>query len=430
MNLNRRTVLKGISGLSMSLPWLEAVAENKKNNPVKVPRLAFLFAPNGVNPHYWDPEFKDGTLKLSRILSPLEAVKNDITVYKNLYHQGSIQPGGHFPKTANFLSGVKINRTTGKDLRSDTSIDQIIAKKYGHLTPLPSIELGIEPTNTGISVATGYTQVYGGHISWSSPTTPMPKEIYPQLAFDRLFSNSGMNKGLTSVLDDIKSDRDQLMNYLGAEDKSRMDSFFTSVRSLEKRVQDSVKRKSQDDFKVPVDQRPKEGIPEDLNEHITVMLDLIVLSFKMNRTNIATFMFGNSVSGKNFTFLEGVEGGFHQLSHHTNNKEKLEMYARVNEYIMSMYGRMIKQMKAHKEGDSNLLDNSFVLFGSGLRDGNKHSPIDLPIVLAGKGGHKEIKRGQHIVSKPKTPLGNLLLGITQHSGVELEKLNYADGTLI
>lgn len=430
INLNRRSVLKGIGGLSVSLPWLEAVADNKKNDKPKVPRSAFLFAPNGVNPHQWDPKMEKGELKLSRILSPLEKIKGEVDYFKNLFHEGSIAPGGHFPKTANFLSGVRINRTTGKDIRCGLSIDQIIARKFGHLTPLPSIELGIEATRTGISVATGYTMVYGGHISWSSPTVPMPKEIYPQLAFDRLFNNNNMNRGLSSVLDEIKEDRKMLLDYLGAEDKSRMDAFFTSVSSLEKRIEDSKKRNAEKPVKVPLEQRPEEGLPEDLNEHITIMLDLIVLAFQMNRTNVATFMFGNAVSGKNFTFLDGVEGGFHQLSHHTNNKEKLEMYARINQYIISQYGRMITNMKSIKEGDSNLLDNSFVMFGSGLRDGNKHSPIDLPILLAGKGGHKDIQRGKHRVYPNKTPMANLLLGIAQHSGVEINKLFYGDKAFI
>lgn len=430
MKINRRTILKGLSGLTVSLPWLEVSAENIKHQSKKIPRTAFLFAPNGVNPHHWDPEMKNGEMKLSQILSPLEKVKSEVDVFKNLYHQGAVQSGGHFPKTANFLCGVHINRTTGKDIKCGLSVDQIIAKKYGHLTPLPSVELGIEPTRTGISVATGYTMVYGGHISWSSPKTPMPKEIYPQLAFDRLFNSTSMNKGLTSVLDDIKHGRTKLLSYIGAEDRARMDAFFTSVRSLEKRIEDAKTRAKEKPIKIPIDQRPGEGIPEDLHEHITLMLDLIVLAFQMNRTNVATFMFGNAVSGKNYTFVDGVEGGFHELSHHTNNKAKLAMYAKVNEYIISQYGRMISNMKSIKEGDSNLLDNSFVMFGSGLRDGNKHSPYDLPILMAGKGGHKEIKRGQHRVYAKKTPLCNLLLGIAQNTGIEINKYNFAKEAII
>ena len=428
--MNRRTILRGAGGLSMSLPWLEIFADNKKIPKVKQPpRMAFLFAPNGVNESKWDPQMKNNTMELSSILKPLEGLKGQVDVFKNLYHEGSLQRGGHFPKTANFLSGVRINRTTGKDIKAGTTVDQIVAKKYGHLTPLPSIELGIEPTRTGISVATGYTMIYGGHISWSSPTSPVPKEIYPQLAFDRLFNNNSMNKSLSSVLDQVKDDSQSLMKKLGAEDKMRLDSFFTSVRSLEKRISNSIQNSKGKSYTPPREIRPSKGIPSDIREHIKVMLDLIVLGFQMNRTNIASFMYGNSVSGKNFSFIDGVKGGFHEISHHTKNKEKLEMYWKINRYIISTYAAMLHKMSEIKEGNNSLLDNSFVLFGSGLRDGNKHSPIDLPILLAGKGGQK-IKRGQHRVYKPKTPLCNLLLGLLQAAGIEQEKFNYAKEAII
>ncbi|MCH2208061.1 MAG: DUF1552 domain-containing protein [Lentisphaerales bacterium] len=428
MKLTRRTILKGSGGLTMSLPWLEINAENKKKIK-RPPRLAFLFAPNGVNEHKWDPKVNNGSMELSPILKPLENLKSQVDVFKNLYHEGSIQPGGHFPKTANFLSGVHINRTTGKDIKAGTTIDQIVAQKYGQQAPLPSIELGIEPTRTGISVATGYTMVYGGHISCSNPTSPVPKEIYPGLAFDRLFNNQSVNKSLTSVLDQVKDDSKTLMKQLGAEDKIRLDSFFTSVRSLEKRITSSLNKPKEQQYRPPKHLRPEDGIPADIRDHIKIMLDLIVLSFQMNRTNIASFMYGNSVSGKNFSFIDGVHGGFHEISHHTKNKKKLDMYWKINRYIISTFAAMLHQMDEIKEGDRSLLDNSFVLFGSGLRDGIKHSPIDLPILLAGK-GRQNITRGQHRVYKPKTPLCNLLLGILQASGIEQEKFNYAKEAII
>ncbi|MCM8535189.1 MAG: DUF1552 domain-containing protein [Lentisphaeraceae bacterium] len=428
MKLNRRTILKGASGLSMSLPWLEVTAEQKKQNK-KQPRVAFLFSPNGVNPHHWDPTTKNNELELSPILAPLSKVASEVDVFKNFYHEGAIQPGGHFPKTANFLSGVHINRTTGKDIKAGKTADQIIAQKYGHQTPLPSIELGIQATSTGISVATGYTAIYGGHISWSSPTAPVPKEIYPQLAFDRLFNRNSLSKSMMSVLDQVQYDRKVLLKYVGTEDKVRLDSFFTSVRSLEKRIQSSLQNSHANTKKVPIDKRPGAGLPEKVQDHIQLMLDLIVLGFQMNRTNVATFMYGNAVSGKNFSFIDGVEGGFHEISHHTNNKDKLEMYWKINRYIISTYAAMIHKMKNIREGDKTLLDNSLVMYGSGLRDGNKHSPIDLPILLAGKGG-TSIKRGQHRIVEKKTPLCNLLLGIMQTANIEIDKYNFAKKAII
>jgi hypothetical protein len=238
-----------------------------------------------------------------------------------------------------------------------------------------------------------------------------------------------MGSSYISVLDQVRDDAKGLLNQIGTEDKNRMDAFFSSVRALELRIERTLKEDKDTKVDIPESMRPESGTPTDLRQHINIMLDLIVLAFQMNRTNVATFMYGNSVSGANFSFLDGVQGGFHEISHHTNNAEKLEMYWKINRYIVSTYSQMLQKMHSIKEGDRSLLDNSFVLYGSGLRDGNKHSPIDLPILLAGKGGQK-IQRGQHRVSKPKTPLGNLLLGILQNSGIEMEKFNYGTQALI
>ena len=428
MKLNRRSLLKGASGLTLSLPWLEAIADTKK--PAKKhPRLAFLFMPNGVHPGKWNPEGIGKLQKLSPILKPLEPVKDQFDVLTNLNHKNGLRGDGHYAKTANFLSGEVVHKTAGKDIRCGLSADQIIARHIGKDTPLPSIELGIEATRTRVDTNVGFTQVYGGHISWSSATTPMPKEIYPQLAFDRLFNNNSFDNGLSSVLDDIKEDAKKLNSYISLEDRARMESFFTSVRSLEKRIAKAVKEKSMANVKIPKDKRPDSGLPEKLDEHFKLMLDLIVLAFQMNRTNVVTFMFGNSVSGKNFSFLDGVEGGFHQLSHHAGNHEKLEMYSKINTYHMMLFSRMLQSMRSIKEGDKTLLDNSLIMCGSGLRDGNKHEHHNLPIIIAGKGG-KNLERGFQREHKKDTPLSNLVLGMIQASGVEMDRFGGSNGVII
>lgn len=428
MNLSRRTVLKGATGLTLSLPWLEAVADNKKAVK-KIPRLAFMFMPNGVHPDKWNPQDKGKMNKLSPILQPLEPVKDQFDVLTNLNHQNALRGDGHYAKTANFISGEVVHKTAGKDIRCGLSADQLIARHIGKFTPLPSIELGIEATRTQVDTNVGFTQVYGGHISWSSPTTPMPKEIYPQLAFDRLFNNNSFDNGLSSVLDDIKEDAKKLNSYISLEDRARMESFFTSVRSLEKRIAKAVEEKSKDQLEIPAEQRPAAGLPEKLDEHFKLMLDLIVLAFQMNRTNVVTFMFGNSVSGKNFSFLDGVSGGFHQLSHHAGNKEKLEMYGKINTYHMMLFSRMLQKMKSIKEGDHTLLDNSLIMIGSGLRDGNKHEHQNLPVIIAGKGG-SNIQRGFQREYKKGTSLSNLVLGMIQASGIELERFGGSNGVII
>lgn len=427
MSISRRTVLRGAAGLTISLPWLEAFAAKKE--AVKIPRTAFMFMPNGVNPHKWTPEGEGQLNNLSEILKPLEPVKQHIDVLSELGHLKARQGDGHYAKTANFISGEVVHQTAGKDIRSGISADQLIARQYGKLTPLPSIELGVEPTRTHVDTNVGFTQVYGGHISWNSPTTPLPKEIYPQLAFDRLFNSSSFDSGLSSVLDDIKEDVKKLNSFIGAEDKARMDSFFTSLRSLEKRIEKSVKESESHKVEIPKDKRPEEGIPDKLDTHFKLMLDLIVLAFQMNRTNVATFMFGNSVSGKNFSFLEGVEGGFHQISHHANNPEKLGMYAKINTYHMMLFSRFLQQMNEIKEGDKTLLDNSQIMIGSGLRDGNAHDPKNIPIIIAGGSG-KNIKRGNHRKFAKDTPLNNLILGMLQNSGVNISHFGDSKGVII
>ncbi|MCM8535188.1 MAG: DUF1552 domain-containing protein [Lentisphaeraceae bacterium] len=428
LNLTRRTVLQGIGGVSLSMPWLEATAEAKKQTKAPI-NTAFLFMPNGVNPKMWTPEGEGKNYKLSEILKPLEAMKNEFDVLTHLGHKQAKHGDGHYAKTANYLSGELVHKTSGKNIRSGKSCDQIIAQRVGNNSPLPSIELGIEATRTGVDTNVGFTQVYGGHISWSDSTTPVPKEIYPQLAFDRLFSKNNLNTKLASVLDAVKDDVKRLNDSLGTEDKVRMDEFYTSVRALEKRIQRSIKNVKAPELDPQKHKRPDGGLPKSLQEHMTLMLDLMILAFQMNRTHVATFMFGNSVSGKNFSFLDGVEGGFHQLSHHANNKEKLKMYGKINVFHMVLFNNFLRKMKSIKQGDQTLLDNSLVMIGSGLRDGNKHEPINLPTLIAGGAG-RGITRGQHRVFKKDTPMCNLLLGMMQESGIESNKFGDSTGVIV
>lgn len=421
--MNRRSILKGLSGATISLPWLEALAEKKLKKTLP-PRVAFLFMPNGINPHLWTPKKVGNSYEGTEILEPMEAVRNEFDILTNLGHKKSQQGDGHYAKTANYLSGETVQKSTGNNMRCGKSADQVIAASIGGQTPLPSIELGIQPTKT----TTGeYTQVYGGHISWSQATKPLPKEIYPQLAFDRLFSSGSNGKFFNSILDDISADSKKLDKYLGVEDRQRMDEFFTSIRAMEVRIKKAVK--ANEGLKIPIEQRPEPGKPKNLEEHMRVMLDIIILAFQMRRTNVASFMFGNAVCGSSFSFLEGVDGGFHQLSHHANNKEKLEMYGLINKFHIKLFSEMLIKMRLIKEGDDTLLDNSLVLFGSGLRDGNKHSPKDLPLLIAGKGGQK-MNRGNHRVFPKETPFCNLLLGMIQASGVELEQFGDSNNSII
>jgi hypothetical protein len=465
--LSRRTMLQGL-GVLMGLPLLDAMesrpahaqqnaarssgsinGKNGRSADGKHPvRLAVLYMPNGVNPHAWMPQGIGHSFHLSEILAPLEKVKSDILVFTELMNQGSITGDGHYYKVAPFLTGTTITKTTGHDLRcGGVSLDQIIAQKYGNLTALPSLELSVEPPTTYVDINVGLTALYGSHISWSAPTIPVTREINPQMAFDRLF-RSKAGKGAASlrdksILDAVMDDARQLQTKVGKADKHKLDEYFEAVRSVEQRIAfDAVRRKAQvhedplaraeveklggrikDYYAAP---QGKNAV--DHTEQVRLMLDIMVLAFWTDSTRVATFMFGNEVSGRNFAFLPGVTGGHHQTSHHENDTAKLEEYKRIGIWHLQQYAYMLERMKNIQEGEGTLLDNAMVLFGSGMKDGNAHSPFNLPLVLGGRGG-KTLATGRHLVYEKKTPLCNLYVGMLNRMGVPVAQFGDSTGEL-
>ena len=454
--ISRRTVLKGL-GVAMGLPFLEAMRPlrtfgaagdgtiSSSGAPI---RLAALFMPNGVNPHAWTPKGVGGNFELSEILSPLANVKDDLLVFSELWNAASNTGDGHYVKTAGFLTGTTITRTTGSDLRSgNVSIDQLVAQRVGDMTPLPSLELGIEPVATGVDTNVGFTRLYASHISWSTPVNPVAKEINPRLAFDRIFrSNTSERRESAandkSVLDLVAEEAKRLQSKIGSADKAKLDEYFESVRAVERRIDFDAHRRREEVMVDPLAQKEIQSLDQriadyyedparvserrvDHTEQVRLMLDIMVLGFWTDSTRVGTFMFGNAVSGKNFSFLDGVTGGFHQTSHHENKENKLEEYKRINRWHLEQYAYMLGRMKSIREGTGTLLDNSMVLFGSGLRDGNRHSPRNLPIVLAGRAGGT-LATGRHLVFEKGTPLCNLYLGMLNRAGAPVER--FADST--
>jgi hypothetical protein len=436
-------------GVAMSLPLLEAMGEQAvlaapgaaPTQPGKFPvRMAMLYMPNGVNENAWTPAATGRNFELSPTLAPLKTLKDDILILSELMNAGSVGGDGHYVKTGGFLTGTTITKTTGKDLRSGgTSVDQLVAQRRGGATPLPSLELGIEPVNTGIDTNVGYTELYGGHIAWSSPTTPVAKEINPRLAFDRLFrtgQSGDKPEDDRSVLDLVAGDVSSLKSKVGQNDRAKLDEYLESVRAVERRIEFNTKQRADEnhmsadalleiealDKRVQMwsnhPQRHKLNnihVGGDHTDHVRLMLDLIVLGFWSDSTRVSTFMFGNAVSPRNFSFLEGVKGGHHEISHHKNEKEALRMYQLINQWHVTQAAYMLEKMRSIKEGDGNLLDHSMVLFGAGMRDGNRHDPHNLPIMLAGKAGGT-IKTGRHIAYRKKTPLCNLYVDLLERAG--------------
>lgn len=439
--ISRRTMLRG-AGVTMALPLLEAMlpktSEAAPPEKAAPTRLAVLYMPNGVNPHHWTPKETGTNFELTELLAPLAKVKGDVNVFTELMNHGSIDGDGHYYKVAPLLTGTTITKTTGKDLRcGGVSLDQVIAQRLGHLTPLPSLELAVDPPTTYIDTNVGLTALYGAHISWSTPTTPVSREIDPKLAFDRLFKRDAIAgkadpAGDKSVLDAVLADSQRLQKTLGATDRVKLAEYLDAVRAVEKRIAfDAARRKEnildepllrgeidrlggriKSYYDVPAEKR---GI--DHTEQVRLMLDTMALAFWSDSTRVSTFMFGNEVSGRNFAFLEGVTSGHHQVSHHENDPKKLEEYKRIGAWHVAQYAYLLERLKGMTDGaGKSVLDNAMVLFASGMRDGNAHSPYNLPILLGGKGGGT-IKTGQHLKYAERTPLCNLHLSMLKRMGI-------------
>ncbi len=428
--LSRRTLLKG-AGVALGLPWLESIAATTTGaaNPK---RFAAFYMPNGVNVPMWTCEGTGRDFKFSPTLSPLADLKDQITVFSNLYNLNSKGGDGHYVKEAAILTCQTIKKTQGADLANGVSLDQVIAQKVARETPLPSLELGVTPVAIGVDAVVGYTRVYGSHIAWANANTPLAREINPRSVYERLFRAANAGKGSGSkqealLLDRVLSDAKRLRAQVSASDKIRVDEYLSVVRSLEERVtrassgtQQPWKPKMALDLKAaPTDQ------PTGHAEHVRLMMDMIAVAFQSDTTRVATFMFGNAVSNVSFRFLEGVSAGHHDVSHHQKEEDKLRQYQLINKWHIEQYAYLIRKLKAMPEGESNVLDNSMLLFTSALSDGNSHNWHKLPIVLAGRAGGR-IDSGQHIVSPDDTPLSNLYLGMLEAYGASQER--FADST--
>jgi len=414
--------------VSFALPWLEAMAAEKPSAPV---RMAFLYVPNGVNMNAWAPEGTGRDFKLSQTLEPLKDLKDDILVLSNLWNEASKSGDGHYVKESAILTCTTIRKTPGADLANGISVDQVAAQKVGKQTPLPSLELGVTPTASGIDAAVGYTRLYGSHIAWSSPSTPLAREINPHSAYERLFRASG-GQGSGGAMDTLLLDRvlgeaNRMRAQVGAADKQRIDEYLSVVRSLEERL-DRASSPERNSWKprVPIDPKAQ---PEDREysheEHVRLMLDVIALAFQSDTTRISTFMFGNAVSNVSFRFLEGVSAGHHDVSHHQKNEDKLRQYEIISRWHVRQYAYLLAKLRSMKEGDSNVLENSMVLFGSALSDGDRHDPHKLPLVLGGRGGRR-IATGQHLEYTADSPLSNLYVSMLDAFGTPVER--FADST--
>lgn len=395
-------------------------------------RMAMLYMPNGVNTAAWYPQGTARDFSLSPTLEPLSDLKNDIVVLSNLWNAASKGGDGHYVKEAAILTCATIKKTPGADLANGVSVDQLAAQRAGEQTPLPSLELGVTPVAIGVDAVVGYTRVYGSHIAWSSPTTPLAREINPRSVYERLFRASSGPQGDsakmdTLLLDRVQGDAKRLRAQVGVEDRIRLDEYLSLMRSLEERVQratSTAQKAWKPRVKIDPNAAPTDT-PNDHAEHVRLMLDMIATAFQSDTTRISTFMFGNAVSNVSFRFLKGVDAGHHDVSHHQKDADKLRQYQLINRWHIEQYAYLMRKLKGMKEGDSTVLDNSMVLFASALSDGNSHDPHKLPVVVGGHGGGR-IQTGQHLEFGEDSPLANLYVSMLDAFGTPVER--FADST--
>ena len=453
-HISRRRMLKGL-GASVALPLLEAMAPPgmdslkyfERNRPK---RFSVFYLPNGVREDYWTPSQTGRNFTISPTLQPLSSFKNDMLILGQLRNNLVDTTGSdaHYAKTAPFLTCMPITKTTGSDINvNGTSFDQVISKYIGRDTRFNSLEYGLEPVKGGVDEVVGYTRLYGAAISWEGPRQPRVNENNPRFAFDRLFRNvipgktpKKENPWKRSVLDIVREDTKRLNKVLGAADQNKIGEYLASIRSVEKMIESpedfrDFEAKITPDIKkelirldVRLDDYVDVNSGKDITEKARLMLDINALALWSDATRVSTFMFGNSVSNRNFSFLEGVEGGHHSTSHHKGHSQRIEMYGRINLWHTKQVAYFVNKMKSIQEGDHSLLDSSVILYGSSLRDGDTHSPTDLPLVLIGNGCGR-LNTGQNLQFPEKTPLANLYLSLLKSMDIDLDSFGDSTGIL-
>ena len=440
LHLSRRTVLRGL-GTSVALPLLEGMlplrafgaGEGGSKPPV---RMAFLFAPNGKHMPDWTPRAEGPLGDLPPILQPLEPIKSEILALSGLALTTAGTSGGigHPCTVGQFLTGILPKRTVKKDVRAGISVDQVAAQAIGDRTRFPSLELGCVPSKYSGDCGSGYSYVYTTHISWRTPPSPLPKEVDPRAVFDRLFGNqlkkeerasrSLRDREKRSILDFAAEDAKALSRRLGRGDQRKLDEYLYAVRQIERRI-DGTKTRLNPESGVG-HERPA-GTPRDRDEHLRLMMDMIVLAFQTDSTRILTLMIGNSSDNRSFPQI-GISEGHHNLSHHTGSRKKQAKLSRINRHYMTHLHYLLEKLRSVKEAEGTLLDNSMIVYGCAFGDGNSHDPGDLPILLAGKGGGA-IKPGRHVQYEAGTPLANLYLSMLDRVGAPTDQLGDATARL-
>ncbi len=441
LTLSRRTFLQGV-GVTMALPWLESLpvvgpasAATVAAGPVVAAatfpqRFGVLFMGCGVNPNEWWAKGAGAQMELSKTLAPLEGLKGKINVINGLFNKKATKQGIHPAQTGNLLSGVPF--TKGAIIHSGTSVDQVIANQVGQDTLQASMVLACEQPMTGYHES-NFSNAYSSHISWQNADSPVPNEMYPSLAFDSLFENSGSQRNL-SVLDRVKDRAAQLSRQISSTDKGKLDEYLESVRAVEKNIERMRADKSRAEARAQgkgqplfAMKRPDNGLPEDLREHARLMCDIIALGFQTDKTRVASLILARDLSSLYYPFLD-VREAHHSASHNDTS----EGYERIARFHLSQLAYLAKRLDAMPEGEGTVLDHTCLMFMSNMFSGTKHDNTKVPIITAGGlGGTLQTGRVLDYTGRAEgdRKLCSLYLGLMDRMGVKLDHFGDADHRL-
>jgi hypothetical protein len=433
--VSRRTFLHG-AGVAMALPWLESIpvwgarSETSREPAAPPKRFATLFMACGINSAHWWAKGAGEDMELGKSLEPMAPFKSKMNFVNGLFNRSAVGVGIHPGQTGNILSGAALQK--GAELRGGISVDQMLANHIGQDTVQPSMVLGCEQPITGYH-ETNFSMAYSSYISWQSATSPVPMEVYPSLAFDSLFENRG-NMRNQSILDRVRGEASSLSRRVSSGDKAKLDEYLTSVREVEKRI-DSMRRAQEKARERSVDrsqplatmERPDNGLPEDIRDHMRLMCDILALAFQTDKTRVATLLLCRDISGLFYPFLD-VRSSHHPASH----SDQSDAYERISRYYCSQLAYLAGRLDAMREGEGTVLDNSCLMFISNMWSGSKHDSTKLPLLLAGGlGGELETGRVLDYSDKgdENRKLCSLYLSIMDRMGVSLDRFGDADTRL-
>jgi hypothetical protein len=452
-DFSRRHFLRGV-GVALALPWLESMpwagssaaaaglpagaaaagaqAAAKAGPPL---RLGIVFFSNGVEPTEWWAKGSGATMELGPAARPMLPHREDMVFIRGLFNQSAFVSTSPHLGRMNLLSGAPVSLDPNV-IRVGTTMDQVIANAIGDRTAIPSLVLGVEPNE--LRLEDGLSMIYGSSLSWTSPSKPATKEIYPSRAFDRLVGDGSGRALDRSILDAVQAESAALKPKVSRDDHHKLNEYFEGIRDIEKRIERANKEERLEGWRPTLEKpdmpRPKNELPQNVPDHMKLMLDLIVLAFQMDKTRVATLMLNNDLSQMNFKFVEGVQGALHlDLTHNGHVADKEAMYLKTNQFHIQQFAYLTQRMKDITEGETSLLDNSILMCASSLFDGDLHGADQLPVLITGKGGGT-IKGGRILDYKDKGDANrrmcSLHLSIMDRMGVKLDGFGDATTRLV